>query len=162
MVKVKLLRFLQLLAENHNIILQNYLRDQTSSSNRLSYNFVNILVEYLSMLLGKLSNIHENNQEFTEYFINLYYERLLSLLDTICEFLQGPCEKNQEYLISTKIIESFDKILDEIILYDFNKEIKSVFSTSKKETENMVLSPSLGEEYYKTGRFDAFMGGEEK
>ena len=156
-----LLRFLQLLAENHNITLQNYLRDQTSSSNRLSYNFVNILVEYLSMLLGKLSNIHENSQEFTEYFINLYYERLLSLLDTICEFLQGPCEKNQEYLISTKIIESFDKILDEIILYDFNKEIKSVFSTSKKETENLVLSPNLGEEYYKTGRFDAFMGGEE-
>jgi len=159
-----LLRFLQLLAENHNITLQNYLRDQTSSSNRLSYNFVNILVEYLSMLLGKLSNMHENNQEFTEYFINLYYQRLLSLLDTICEFLQGPCEKNQEYLISTKIIESFNKILGEIILdpsfYENNKENKSGFSTSKKETETLELS-SLGEEYYKTGRFDAFIGGEE-
>ena len=159
-----LLRFLQLLAENHNITLQNYLRDQTSSSNRLSYNFVNILVEYLSMLLGKLSNMHENSQEFTEYFINLYYQRLLSLLDTICEFLQGPCEKNQEYLISTKIIELFNKILGEIIVepsfYESNKENKSGFSNSKKETETMELS-SLGEEYYKTGRLDAFIGGED-
>ena len=37
-------RFLQLLAENHNTVLQNFLREQTT--NRLSYNFVNILVEY--------------------------------------------------------------------------------------------------------------------
>ena len=66
------------------------------------------------MLLCKLSNIYENSQEFTEYFINLYFERLLSLLDTICEFLQGPCQKNQEYLISTKIIESFDKFLEKL------------------------------------------------
>ena len=35
-----ILRFLQLLAENHNIILQNFLREQTTNS--LSYNFVNI------------------------------------------------------------------------------------------------------------------------
>ena len=39
------LRFLQLLTENHNLFLQNYLREQTN--NRISYNFVNILIEYL-------------------------------------------------------------------------------------------------------------------
>ena len=153
-----LLRFLQLLAENHNIILQNFLREQTT--NRLSYNFVNILVEYLSMLLGKLSNIHENNQEFTEYFINLYFERLLSLLDSICEFLQGPCQKNQEYLISTKIIESFDKILDEIILEPSLYITNNENSNSKKETDTIELL-SFGEENFKSGRIDALIGGEE-
>ena len=150
-----ILRFLQLLAENHNITLQNFLREQTT--NRLSYNFVNILVEYLSMLLGKLSNIYENSQEFTEYFINLYFERFLSLLDTICEFLQGPCQKNQEYLISTKIIESFDKILGEIILSPqiyTNTNDKSGFS-GKKETDTI----EFGNEYYKTVGFD--IGGED-
>ena len=50
MLKDKL-RFLQLLTENHNLFLQNYLREQ--SNNRISYNFVNILIEYLSMLLEK-------------------------------------------------------------------------------------------------------------
>ena len=151
-----LLRFLQLLAENHNNTLQEYLREQTT--NRLSYNFVNILVEYLSMLLGKLSNIHENNQEFTEYFINLYFERFLSLLDTICEFLQGPCQKNQEYLISTKIIESFGKILGEIILYEFQPPQESKGGSGRTETQELY---TFGNDNYKTGRLDAFMGGED-
>ena len=156
-----ILRFLQLLAENHNITLQNFLREQ--SSNRLSYNFVNILVEYLSMLLGKLSNIYENSQEFTEYFINLYFQRFLSLLDTICEFLQGPCQKNQEYLINTKIIESFDKILGEIILIDSsssNSESKSGLSNNKKETDTGELA-TFGVDHHKSGGLDAFITGEE-
>ena len=132
--KIKdIMRYLQLLAENHNTVLQNFLREQTT--NRLSYNFVNILVEYLSMLLGKLSNMYENNQEFTEYFINLYYERFLSCLDTIIEFLQGPCLKNQEYLISTKIIESFDKILGEILIDDPNRLSEKIDSTFTQTME---------------------------
>ena len=32
--------------------------------------------------------MYENNQEFNEYFINLYYERFLSCLDTIIEFFR--------------------------------------------------------------------------
>ena len=158
-----ILRFLQLLAENHNTVLQNFLREQTT--NRLSYNFVNILVEYLSMLLGKLSNIYENNQEFTEYFINLYYERFLSCLDTIIEFLQGPCLKNQEYLISTKIIESFDKILGEIIispeLYTIQNEQKNEFSSNKKETQTIDLETTFGNERHKSTGFTAIIDGEE-
>ena len=157
-----ILRFLQLLAENHNITLQNYLREQTT--NRLSYNFVNILVEYLSMLLGKLSNISENSQEFSEYFINLYFQRFLSVLDTICEFLQGPCEKNQEFLISTKIIESFDKILGEIILtprlYSIGKKEGELDNAKREETSELV-STTLGYDYHKTSRLEGFIGGEE-
>ena len=155
-----ILRFLQLLSENHNNILQNFLREQTT--NRLSYNFVNILVEYLSMLVGKLSNIYEN-QEFTEYFINLYYFRLLSILDTICEFLQGPCQKNQEYLINTKIIESFDKILGEIILspslYGNSSQNKTDLNF-KKGNETSEATTVFGNDYYKTGILDTILVGE--
>ena len=129
-----LLKFLQLLAENHNNILQNYLREQTT--NRLSYNFVNILVEYLSMLIGKLSNIHDNKPDLSRYYIILYFERLLSLFDTICEFLQGPCQKNQEFLISTKIIDIFGKILDEVIL---NPDNKIGFFIPDTETANVEV-----------------------
>jgi len=156
-------RYLQLLAENHNTVLQNFLREQTT--NRLSYNFVNILVEYLSMLLGKLSNIFENGQEFSEYFINLYYERFLSCLDTIIEFLQGPCLKNQEYLISTKIIESFDKILGEIIIYPgLNKtqnEEKNEFGGNKRETTTVDLGTTFGKEKFKSLGLTALINGEE-
>ena len=156
-------RYLQLLAENHNTVLQNFLREQTT--NRLSYNFVNILVEYLSMLLGKLSNIFENNQEFTGYFINLYYERFLSCLDTIIEFLQGPCLKNQEYLINTKIIESFDKILGEIELYpemyEPKKEEKSEFFKNKKETQTVDLETTFGFEKFKSAVLTVNIDGEE-
>ena len=146
-------RFLQLLAENHNTVLQNFLREQTT--NRLSYNFVNILVEYLSMLLGKLSNIFEISKDFSEYFINLYYERFLSVLDTIIEFLQGPCLKNQEYLISTKIIESFDKILGEIIIdpsvYIINQtEQKNEFGSNKKDSQTTEMNTNFGSQRMKS------------
>ena len=158
-----ILRYLQLLAENHNTVLQNFLREQTT--NRLSYNFVNILVEYLSMLLGKLSNIYENNQEFTVYFINLYYERFMSCLDTIIEFLQGPCPKNQEYLISTKIIESFDKILGEIEINNFiylnQDEQKNDFASNKKEKTKTDIGTVFGNEKSKTVEFTRLINNEE-
>lgn len=106
-----LLKFLQLLTENHFTNLQSYLRDQ--ASNRLSYNFIIILVDYMNMLLGKLGNIHETNQVLTKYATELYYKRLIAVLETLCEFLQGPCKLNQETIINSKIIEIFDKILRE-------------------------------------------------
>ena len=114
------LRFLQLLTENHNLFLQNYLREQTN--NRISYNFMNILVEYLSMLLEKLGNLNDKYKNLTRNYTELYYKRLLSLLDTICEFLQGPCKKNQEYLIETKIIELFNRIMGETCIVNKNED----------------------------------------
>jgi len=112
-----------------------------------------------------LSNIYENNQEFTEYFINLYYERFLSCLDTIIEFLQGPCLKNQEYLISTKIIESFDKILGEIIIspevYTVQVEQKNEFDSNKKETQTVDFETTFGVERHKSMGLTAIIDGEE-
>ena len=124
-----LLKFLQLLTENHFSNLQLYLRDQ--ESNRLSYNFIIILVDYMNMLLGKLSNIHETNQVLTKYASELYYKRLIAVLETLCEFLQGPCKLNQETIINSKIIEIFDKILRETEIIDLS--LTSEFGNQKKE-----------------------------
>ena len=136
------LRFLQLLTENHNLFLQNYLREQTN--NRISYNFLNILIEYLNMLLTKLGNLNDKYKNVSRYCTELYYKRLLFLLDTICEFLQGPCKKNQEYLMNTKVIELFNKIMEETCINtddeyndkketgDENCEQNTVFSLTNK------------------------------
>ena len=134
------LRFLQLLTENHNLNLQNYLREQTN--NRISYNFLNILIEYLSMLLTKLGNLNDKYKNISRYYTELYYKRLLFLLDTICEFLQGPCKENQEYLINTKVIELFNKIMEEtsIITQDEDEKDKS----EENDNENYEQSTVLG------------------
>ena len=134
------LRFLQLLTENHNLFLQNYLREQTN--NRISYNFVNILIEYLSMLLEKLGNLNDKYKSLTRYYTELYYKRLLSLLDTICEFLQGPCKKNQEYLIETKIIELFNKIMEETCIVSDDKDEDNSNDEDNNEENNTVYSLS--------------------
>ena len=132
------LRFLQLLTENHNLFLQNYLRDQTN--NRISYNFLSILIEYLSMLLTKLRNLNDKYRNLSSYYIELYYKRLLYLLGTICEFLQGPCKQNQEYLINTKVIELFNTIMTETTKdgdknkdAEQNTEQNTVISISNKD-----------------------------
>ena len=133
------LRFLQLLTENHNLYLQNYLRNQTN--NRISYNFLNILIEYLSMLLTKLGNLNDKYSTISRYCTELYYKRLLFLLDTICEFLQGPCKPNQEYLINTKVIELFNKIMEEtsIITIDEDDDIKEI-NDNENYDQNTVFS----------------------
>ena len=152
------LRFLQLLTENHNQILQNYLREQTN--NRISYNFLNILTEYLSMLLEKLGDLIEKYKKIKRYCIELYYKRLLFLLDTICEFLQGPCKNNQEYLINTKVVELFNKIMEEtcIITHDDDEELynnendeENIFYLSNRKanpdsffSENITNTSRLG------------------
>ena len=132
------LRFLQLLTENHNLFLQNYLREQ--SNNRISYNFINILIEYLSMLLEKLGNLNDKYKKLSRYYIELYYKRLLFLLDTICEFLQGPCKQNQENLINTKVVELFNKIMDEIyIKNDYEQKEEEINNEDNYFEQNTVF-----------------------
>jgi hypothetical protein len=76
------------------------------------------------MLLEKLGNLNDKYKILPRYCTELYYKRLLFLLDTICEFLQGPCKQNQENLIDTKVVELFNKIMDEtcIIAVDEDKK----------------------------------------
>jgi len=58
------------------------------------------------------------------HFAFMYYERFTSALDFLCELLQGPCEQNQEFIISTKIIDLLDKIMRETELFNsYNSDL---------------------------------------
>ena len=85
-----ILRFLQLLCENHNRYLQDLLRDQPS--NKGKYNLVSETLILLDVICGSTTGglgllglyINENNV----MLIN-------QILETLTEYCQGPCYENQ-------------------------------------------------------------------
>mgnify|MGYP000911866170 FL=1 len=91
----KILRFLQLFTEGHYLELQNYVRFQKNNFN--SYDLVAIITE---LLLTYSSNMTQK-----------IYENILKCLDTLTEFVQGPCPENQISLIDGKFLEVAYKIL---------------------------------------------------
>ncbi|CAM4581349.1 unnamed protein product [Leuciscus chuanchicus] len=84
-----ILRFLQLLCENHNRHLQNFLRDQ---SNKTNYNLVCETLQFLDCICGSTTGglgllglyINERNVDL-----------VIQTLETITEYCQGPCHENQ-------------------------------------------------------------------
>lgn len=94
----KVLRFLQLFTEGHYLELQNYLRSQKNNAH--SYNLVAIISE---LLLAYSSNMMQKD-----------YENIIKCLDTLTEFVQGPCPENQIALIDGKFLEVAYKILSVI------------------------------------------------
>ncbi|CAF0720089.1 unnamed protein product [Brachionus calyciflorus] len=90
-----ILRFLQLLCENHNADLQNYLRQQ--QNNKTSYNLVCETLQFLDCICGSTTGglgllglwINENNV----HLIN-------QALETLTEYCQGPCHANQYAIIN--------------------------------------------------------------
>ena len=90
-----ILRFLQLLCENHNSELQNYLRIQTNNKN--SYNLVCETLQFLDCICGSTTGglgllglwINENNVDL----IN-------QTLESLTEYCQGPCHDNQYSIIN--------------------------------------------------------------
>jgi hypothetical protein len=84
-----ILRFLQLLCENHNPDLQNYLRVQPN--NKTSYNLVCETLQFLDCICGSTTGglgllglwINENNV----HLIN-------QALESLTEYCQGPCHEN--------------------------------------------------------------------
>nr|XP_040580259.1 inositol 1,4,5-trisphosphate receptor-like isoform X2 [Lepeophtheirus salmonis] len=84
-----ILRFLQLLCENHNRRMQNLLRDQ---HNKTKYNLVSETLILLDVICGSTTGglgllglyINENNV----LLIN-------QILETLTEYCQGPCYENQ-------------------------------------------------------------------
>lgn len=90
-----ILRFLQLLCENHNSELQNYLRVQPT--NKTSYNLVCETLQFLDCICGSTTGglgllglwINENNV----HLIN-------QALETLTEYCQGPCHDNQYAIIN--------------------------------------------------------------
>ncbi|XP_062860264.1 inositol 1,4,5-trisphosphate receptor type 2 [Trichomycterus rosablanca] len=84
-----ILRFLQLLCENHNRHLQNFLRDQ---NNKTNYNLVCETLQFLDCICGSTTGglgllglyINERNVDLVR-----------QTLETITEYCQGPCHENQ-------------------------------------------------------------------
>jgi inositol 1,4,5-triphosphate receptor type 1 len=112
-----ILRFLQLLCENHNPALQNLLRNQ---NNKTNYNLVSETLMFLDCICGSTTGglgllglyINENNVSL----IN-------QTLETLTEYCQGPCHENQN-CIATHESNGLD-IITALILNDINPLGKS-------------------------------------
>ncbi|XP_069484570.1 inositol 1,4,5-trisphosphate-gated calcium channel ITPR2 isoform X6 [Ambystoma mexicanum] len=84
-----ILRFLQLLCENHNRELQNFLRNQ---NNKTNYNLVCETLQFLDCICGSTTG----GLGLLGLYIN---ERNVALinqtLESLTEYCQGPCHENQ-------------------------------------------------------------------
>ncbi|KAL3982635.1 RIH domain family protein [Acanthocheilonema viteae] len=83
-----ILRFLQLLCENHNLVLQNFLRYQGSRQN---YNLVDEILMFLDVICGSTKGSLGVFGEIDEHNFSLITQTLV----TLTEFCQGPCYENQ-------------------------------------------------------------------
>lgn len=112
LVMQPVLRFLQLLCENHNPDLQNWLRHQ---NNKTNYNLVSETLMFLDCICGSTTGglgllglyINENNVAL----IN-------QTLETLTEYCQGPCHENQN-CIAIHESNGLD-IITALILNDIN------------------------------------------
>jgi len=119
---IRVLRFLQLLCENHNLGLQNHLREQRMANgalNQKSFNFV----QYISIMFG----IYEKS------FVNRYSTELGQLIiESLTELIQGPCKDNQRTLVQNKVI---DNCRDMISSGRTEKELREKGFVGKDNTE---------------------------
>ncbi|XP_035317306.1 inositol 1,4,5-trisphosphate receptor type 3 isoform X2 [Cricetulus griseus] len=89
-----ILRFLQLLCENHNRDLQNFLRCQ---NNKTNYNLVCETLQFLDIMCGSTTGglgllglyINEDNVSL-----------VIQTLETLTEYCQGPCHENQTCIVT--------------------------------------------------------------
>ncbi|XP_069619194.1 inositol 1,4,5-trisphosphate-gated calcium channel ITPR2 [Ranitomeya imitator] len=107
-----ILRFLQLLCENHNLGLQNFLRNQ---NNKTNYNLVCETLQFLDCICGSTTG----GLGLLGLYIN---ERNVALvnqtLESLTEYCQGPCHENQT-CIATHESNGIDIIIA-LILNDIN------------------------------------------
>lgn len=83
MYTVRLLRFLQLLCENHNPHLQNHLRQQRTSEGVLMGKSFDFIVQFSLMLGTYIKAFNASNANLG-----------MQLIDTLVEVVQGPCREN--------------------------------------------------------------------
>ena len=110
----RVIRFMQLLCEGHNIKMQDYLRHQSQrgEQNGKSIN----LVQYMSLKTGVLIKCLciEN--------IGL----LIQMMRLMIEMSQGPCFKNQESLVGSKIVDFCSEVI----------QMFNVVQEEEKQTED--------------------------
>ncbi|XP_064425349.1 inositol 1,4,5-trisphosphate receptor type 3 [Latimeria chalumnae] len=94
MIMQPILRFLQLLCENHNQDLQNFLRCQ---NNKTNYNLVCETLQFLDIMGGSTTG----GLGLLGLYINENNVALISqTLETLTEYCQGPCHENQTCIVS--------------------------------------------------------------
>ncbi|XP_044632352.1 inositol 1,4,5-trisphosphate-gated calcium channel ITPR3 isoform X3 [Equus asinus] len=89
-----ILRFLQLLCENHNRDLQNFLRCQ---NNKTNYNLVCETLQFLDIMCGSTTG----GLGLLGLYINEDNVGLVTqTLETLTEYCQGPCHENQTCIVT--------------------------------------------------------------
>ncbi|XP_072305545.1 inositol 1,4,5-trisphosphate-gated calcium channel ITPR3 [Eucyclogobius newberryi] len=89
-----ILRFLQLLCENHNNDLQNFLRNQ---NNKTNYNLVCETLQFLDIMCGSTTG----GLGLLGLYINESNVPLITqTLETLTEYCQGPCQENQTCIVT--------------------------------------------------------------
>ncbi|KAM3839836.1 inositol 1,4,5-trisphosphate-gated calcium channel ITPR3 isoform 2-T2 [Vipera latastei] len=89
-----ILRFLQLLCENHNRDLQNFLRCQ---NNKTNYNLVCETLQFLDIMCGSTTG----RLGLLGLYINEDNVALITqTLETLTEYCQGPCHENQSCIVT--------------------------------------------------------------
>lgn len=112
LVMQPILRFLQLLCENHNRELQNLLRNQ---NNKTNFNLVSETLMFLDCICGSTTG----GLGLLGLYINEYNVALINqTLETLTEYCQGPCHDNQN-CIATHESNGLD-IITALILNDIN------------------------------------------
>ncbi|KAF7246678.1 Inositol 1,4,5-trisphosphate receptor type 2, partial [Varanus komodoensis] len=107
-----ILRFLQLLCENHNRELQNFLRNQ---NNKTNYNLVCETLQFLDCICGSTTG----GLGLLGLYINEKNVALVNqTLESLTEYCQGPCHENQS-CIATHESNGIDIIIA-LILNDIN------------------------------------------
>ena len=100
---IYILELFRLSCENHYSEMQNFLREQHQKNGKPKINSIN-LVKLIAELFEKYASmINENNIILGE-----------KLLDTLIEFIQGPCIENQLVLAHTNLLEHLEDILSEM------------------------------------------------
>lgn len=90
-----ILRFVQLLCEDHNLEMQNYIRFQ--QQNKASYNLVATTLVFLNCVCG--SKEGSLGHKLGEYIKENNVDLINQTLRTLTEFCQGPCRENQRCIL---------------------------------------------------------------
>lgn len=88
------LRFLQLLCEDHNLKMQRYMLSQ---KNNISYNIVAKTLVFLNCICG--SKEGSLGYKLGEYIVESNVDLINQTLRTLTEFCQGPCLENQRCIL---------------------------------------------------------------
>jgi len=108
---ISILKYLQLMCENHNFASQNMIREQCNEDGSVKLTSVDFITYLAWSLEGFLTMM--NDQTF---------DVCGAVVDTVTEAIQGPCKGNQLALVQNKIIDTAREIIS-----GFEREQELVF-----------------------------------